>query len=93
MRTLLIGIRCCTFFAQLLLCAQLVLAEEIQPAAITAGRTDIPKVERPKTSCFKIHNCEVCSMDANGEVWCSSVGIACQPTEWRCLNTGMGSAQ
>lgn len=34
---------------------------------------------------FRTHNCEACAID-EGKVTCSSVGIACEPTEWRCLD-------
>jgi hypothetical protein len=34
---------------------------------------------------FRTHNCEICTQE-NEKVTCSSVGIACEPTEWRCLN-------
>lgn len=30
------------------------------------------------------HDCEVCALDENDELVCSSPGIACQPSEWRC---------
>lgn len=34
---------------------------------------------------FRTHNCEACT-EENGKVTCSSIGIACEPTEWRCLD-------
>lgn len=33
---------------------------------------------------FKTNDCELCTKDS-GKIICSSVGIACEPTEWRCL--------
>lgn len=30
------------------------------------------------------HDCEVCALDENDQLVCSSPGIACQPNEWRC---------
>lgn len=30
------------------------------------------------------HDCEICALDENDQLVCSSPGIACQPNEWRC---------
>ena len=34
---------------------------------------------------FITHDCELCTPAPDGKVVCSSVGIACQATAWRCL--------
>lgn len=48
------------------------------PDAVVSGSAD-------KDCKFRTHNCETCA-EENGKVTCSSVGIACEPTEWRCLD-------
>jgi hypothetical protein len=54
-----------------------------QPAPRTPDAGNSGSAE--KDCKFKTHNCEACTQES-GKVTCSSVGIACEPTEWRCLN-------
>lgn len=61
-----------------------------KPGAVDPSAGDQASVQRaPGTAgedCkFRTHDCETCAIDA-GKVTCSSVGIACEPTEWRCLD-------
>jgi len=56
------------------------LVYQVLPAA-----TDQQSKQPP--SCLQISNeCQVCELNEKNEIVCSSVGIACEPTEFRCLN-------
>jgi hypothetical protein len=63
----------------------LALVVWIFPASFGLGNA-VSSKSGPLGNCsFKTHDCEVCSKGGNGQVACSSVGIACQPASWSCL--------
>lgn len=35
-----------------------------------------------------LNDCEACALEVDGRATCSSPGIACTPTEWRCMRFG-----
>jgi hypothetical protein len=70
----------------LFLAAPLALAADVTPLTVSATS---PKDQALKTCKFVTHDCEVCSADKDGKVACTSVGLACVPTKWRCLE-GVG---
>jgi hypothetical protein len=45
----------------------------------------VPQPGDLETCAFVTTNCEACMIDADGKPVCSNVGIACVPTERRCL--------
>lgn len=67
--------------------------EGVSPAAPRTEAHDKGSDEASEDCNFKTHECELCSMDADGKVICSSVGIACEPTKWSCLKQVDGSTQ
>ena len=73
-------------FAILVLGSQFALADDSQPNANNS--TEIAQNDAMKNCAFVTNNCELCSIDGTGKILCSSVGIACQPTNWSCLSYG-----
>jgi len=70
---------------------QLALAEEAQPLKNEVIDKKMLNPEELKNCIFVTHNCELCWVEKHGNVLCSSVGIACQPTKWNCLNLDLES--
>ena len=79
-------------FTFLILGTQFAVAEDNQPVE-NANSTEISQDDSLKNCAFVTNNCELCSVEPDGKVSCSSVGIACEPTIWRCLNNNVGSDQ
>jgi hypothetical protein len=66
-------------------CPQLAFAYGTQPIASPATQDWTAEFGSLKNCAQATHNCELCVAGQDGHVTCSSVGIACVPTEWRCL--------
>ena len=86
-------------FRSMLLCGLLILhaqsasAEDIQPAPNLISEAESPEDDTLKKCAFVTNDCELCTIAENDKVFCSSVGIACEPTNWTCLKAGERSAQ
>ena len=66
-------------------CPQLAFAEDNQPFAKPAKQGRTTEFGPLKNCALVTHNCELCSVGQGGHLSCSNAGIACVPTEWRCL--------
>lgn len=86
-------------FRGVLLCGLLILhaqsssATDIQPAANINSEAKSPDDDTLNNCAFVTNDCELCTIAENDKVFCSSVGIACEPTNWTCLKGGEKSAQ
>jgi hypothetical protein len=68
--------------AVLFLAAPLAIAADLVPHPATSPSPKNPALKACK---FVTHDCEVCSVDKDGKVACTSAGLACVPKTWRCL--------
>jgi hypothetical protein len=72
-----------TYFA---ICILLTLsATQLYADNVTSPAPSSAQSEDLKNCAFVTHNCELCVLDDNGKVVCSSVGTACVPKVKRCL--------
>jgi hypothetical protein len=65
------------------LLSSLGMADDTHPLFKTHASFLELKADTEKACYFISNDCELCSA-SNGILVCSSVGIACEPTEWRC---------
>lgn len=62
-------------------------AEDVPAKSEPALPPYAEQINALKNCKFITHNCELCYVAKNGNVACSSAGIACEPTHWSCLLT------
>ena len=60
-------------------------ATQLYADDITVPEISISQAADLRNRAFVTNDCELCKVQANGKVVCSSVGIACVPTAKRCL--------
>ena len=60
-------------------------ATQLHAYDITLSEASSSQAEDLKNCAFVTNDCELCVVEANGKVVCSSVGIACVPKMKRCL--------
>lgn len=77
--------------AFLILGTQFAFSDDSQPITNTNSSIEISESDALKNCAFVTNNCELCSTDGTGKIYCSSVGIACQPTKWDCLKQDLES--
>ena len=80
-------------FSLLILHPQFASAGDLQPTTNVNSEAKSPDDDALKNCAFVTNDCELCTLAENDKVFCSSVGIACEPTNWTCLKLGEKSAQ
>lgn len=65
--------------------ASFALAQELQSVPTEELVVDDSRSDRTNTCILRVHDCEVCAKDKTGTIFCSSIGIACQPKTWSCF--------
>ena len=65
---------------------------EVIPPTHNASTNLRVEVSRQKSCTFVTHDCELCIRSDDDRISCSSVGFACQPKAWRCLESTNSNA-